>query len=198
MISQFFYLLKSKPFLILLLLINIPGTIYGYYWYGWQLADTKPIFLLFVPDSPTASLFFCFVLLAFLCKKNWPLMEGLAAVTLFKYGIWAVVMNVLVMVETGQLSPIAIMLILSHLGMAIEGLLFAPFYKIKGWHLIAVAIWTLHNDVIDYVFGQMPRYSILSEYTSLIGYFTFWLSLASLAIVYLLAVRKERFKLPIQ
>ncbi|MCA0990762.1 DUF1405 domain-containing protein [Pseudalkalibacillus hwajinpoensis] len=195
--SQFFYLLKSKPFLILLLLINIPGTIYGYYWYGWQLADTDPIFLLFVPDSPTASLFFCFVLLAFLFKKNWPLMEGLAAVTLFKYGIWAVVMNALVMIETGQLSPIAIMLILSHLGMAIEGLLFTPFYKIKRWHLVAVAIWTLHNDVIDYVFGQMPRYSILSEYTSLIGYFTFWLSVVSLTIVYFLAVRKERFKLSI-
>ncbi|WP_273835070.1 DUF1405 domain-containing protein [Guptibacillus sedimenti] len=198
MVSQFFYLLKSKPFLILLLLINIPGTIYGYYWYGWQLADTDPIFLLFVPDSPTASLFFCFVLLAFLFKKNWPLMEGLAAVTLFKYGIWAVVMNALVMIETGQLSPIAIMLILSHLGMAIEGLLFTPFYKIKRWHLVAVAIWTLHNDVIDYVFGQMPRYSILSEYTSLIGYFTFWLSVVSLTIVYFLAVRKERFKLSIQ
>ena len=125
-------------------------------------------------------------------------MEGLAAVTLFKYGIWAVVMNALVMIETNQLSPIAIMLILSHLGMAIEGLLFTPFYKIKRWHLVAVAIWTLHNDVIDYVFGQMPRYSILSEYTSLIGYFTFWLSLVSLTIVYFLAVRKERFKLSIQ
>ncbi|QHA92297.1 DUF1405 domain-containing protein [Bacillus sp. N1-1] len=198
MVSHFFYLLKSKPFLVLLLLINIPGTIYGYYWYGWQLADTEPIFLLFVPDSPTASLFFCFVLLAFLFKKNWPLMEGLAAVTLFKYGIWAVVMNALVMVETNQLSPIAIMLILSHLGMAIEGLLFTPFYKIKRWHLVAVAIWTLHNDVIDYVFGQMPRYSILSDYTSLIGYFTFWLSLVSLTIVYFLAVRNERFKLSIQ
>ncbi|MYL63392.1 DUF1405 domain-containing protein [Bacillus hwajinpoensis] len=198
MVSHLFYLLKSKPFLVLLLLINIPGTIYGYYWYGWQLADTEPIFLLFVPDSPTASLFFCFVLLAFLFKKNWPLMEGLAAVTLFKYGIWAVVMNALVMIETNQLSPIAIMLILSHLGMAIEGLLFTPFYKIKRWHLVAVAIWTLHNDVIDYVFGQMPRYSILSEYTSLIGYFTFWLSLVSLTIVYFLAVRKERFKLSIQ
>ena len=198
MISQFFYLLKSKPFLVLLLLINIPGTIYGYYWYGWQLADTKPIFLLFVPDSPTASLFFCFVLLAFLFGKNWPLMEGLAAVTLFKYGIWAVVMNALVMIETGQLSTVAIMLILSHLGMAIEGLLFTPFYKIKPWHLVVVAIWTLHNDVIDYVFGQMPRYSILSEYTSLIGYFTFWLSLLSLSIVYFLAVRKGRLKLSIQ
>ncbi|WP_411909099.1 DUF1405 domain-containing protein [Bacillus sp. RAR_GA_16] len=196
--SQFFYLLKSKPFLVLLLLINVLGTIYGYYWYGWQLADTKPIFLLFVPDSPTASLFFCFVLLAFLFGKNWPLMEGLAAVTLFKYGIWAVVMNGLVMVETGQLSGVAIMLILSHLGMAIEGLLFTPFYAIKPWHLVAVAIWTLHNDVIDYVFGQMPRYSILSEYTSLIGYFTFWLSLLSLSIVYFLTVRKGRLKLSIQ
>ncbi|KMM38174.1 DUF1405 domain-containing protein [Guptibacillus hwajinpoensis] len=198
MISQFFYLLKSRPFLWFLLIINVPGTIYGYYWYGWQLADTNPIFLLFVPDSPTASLFFCFVLIAFLLGKNWPLMESLAAVTLFKYGIWAVVMNMMVMVVEGELSLIALMLIFSHLGMAIEGLLFAPFYKIKPWHLIAVAIWTFHNDVIDYVFGQMPRYSMLSEYTSAIGYFTFWLSIVSLALVYLLSVRKGHFKLSIR
>ncbi|MGA9289127.1 MAG: DUF1405 domain-containing protein, partial [Anaerobacillus sp.] len=111
---------------------------------------------------------------------------------------WAVVMNMMVMVVTGQLSPIALMLIFSHLGMAIQGILYTPFYKIKMWHLVAVGVWTLHNDVIDYVFGQMPRYSILSEYTSAIGYFTFWLSVFSLALVYTLSVRKGHFKLSIR
>lgn len=198
MIYELFSILKSKPFLWIMLVINVLGTAYGYYWYGWQLEETKPIFLLFVPDSPTASLFFCVVLIAFLAGKNWPLMEALAAVTLFKYGIWAVVMNIMVMEVTGILSPIAIMLILSHFGMAIEGLLYSPFYRIKTWHLIAVAIWTLHNDVIDYVFGQMPRYSVLHEYTAGIGYFTFWLSLFSLFLVYYLSVRNTRYKLHIQ
>ena len=89
-------ILSNRSFLGLLLIINIVGTAYGYYWYKTQLAETPTRFLLFVPDSPTASLFFVFVLIAFLWKKNWRLMEALALVTLFKYGIWAVVMNFLV------------------------------------------------------------------------------------------------------
>ena len=91
--TKLYYLLTRKEFLVLLLIINVFGTIYGYYWYGYQLEETPPIFLIFVPDSPTASLFFCFVLIAFLLKKNWPLIEALALLTLFKYGIWAVVMK---------------------------------------------------------------------------------------------------------
>jgi uncharacterized membrane protein YpjA len=79
--------------LVLLLIINIFGTAFGYYWYGSQLKNTPAIFWAFVPDSPTASLFFVFVLLAFLLKRNFGLMEALAIITLFKYGIWAVVMN---------------------------------------------------------------------------------------------------------
>lgn len=57
-------------FLWLLLIINTFGTIYGYIWYQYQLIETPPIFIPFVPDSPTASLFFVFVLIAFLQKKT--------------------------------------------------------------------------------------------------------------------------------
>jgi len=184
-------------FLWLLLVVNILGTIYGYIWYGWQLRETPAVFLPFVPDSPTASLFFVFVLVAFLLRKNWPLLEALAIVTLFKYGIWAVMMNFLVLIETGELELTAWMLIFSHAAMAVEGILYAPFYRIKGWHLAMAAIWTLHNDVIDYVFFMLPRYSMLDQLTPQIGYFTFWLSIASLLLTYYLCVRKNRFELKI-
>lgn len=43
--ANLWYLLNHKSFLIALLIINLLGTIYGYYWYGWQLAMTKPIFI---------------------------------------------------------------------------------------------------------------------------------------------------------
>ena len=56
------------------------------------------------------------------------------------------------------------MLIASHLGMAIQGILYSPFYRIKLWHLIFAAIWTIHNDIIDYVFEMMPRYGDLMQY----------------------------------
>ncbi|WP_264738394.1 DUF1405 domain-containing protein [Cytobacillus firmus] len=190
-------LLGSRAMLILLLIINTAGTIYGYIWYKWQLVDTPPIFLPFVPDSPTASLFFMFVLIAFLLGKNWPLFEALAIVTLIKYGIWAVVMNLLVFQVTGELDPVALMLIFSHGAMAVQGVLYAPFYRFKVWHLVLTGIWTLHNDVIDYVFFMLPRYPILDLYTPQIGYFTFWLSLFSLGTAYYFVVRKNRFSLDI-
>jgi uncharacterized membrane protein YpjA len=182
-------LLMQRTFLIWLLIINIVGTIYGYIWYGPQLSETPPKFLLFVPDSPTASLFFVLVLLAFLLRTNWPLFEALAMVTLFKYGIWAVVMNLLVLFVTGTLGWAGWMLVASHGAMAVQGLLYAPHYRIRPVHLAIAAIWTLHNDVIDYVFGMMPQYRMLNEYIPQIGYFTFWLSIASIAVTYLFAVR---------
>jgi uncharacterized membrane protein YpjA len=190
-------LLANRSFLWLLLIVNIAGTVYGYVWYGWQLKETPPIFLIFVPDSPTASLFFVFVLVAFLMKKNWPLVEALAIVTLFKYGIWAVVMNLLVFTVQGELDWIGVMLVFSHFAMAVQAILYAPFYRFKWWHLIATAIWTLHNDVIDYVFFMLPRYHMLNEVTPQIGYFTFWLSITSVGIGYYFVLRPNRFKLTI-
>lgn len=190
--------LGNRSVLWLLLIINFLGTVYGYYWYGSQLADTPAHFLIFVPDSPTASLFFVLVLIAFLLRKNWPLLEALAIVTLFKYGIWAVVMNFLVFVVSGELDKAAVMLIISHGAMALQGILYAPFCRIKGWHLAIAAIWTLHNDVIDYVFHMMPRYHMLNEHMPTIGYFTFWLSILSLGVTYYLTVRKNRFFLTIR
>ncbi|MFV2048095.1 DUF1405 domain-containing protein [Metabacillus sp. YM-086] len=191
----FQYLLGQKPIIFIMVLINFFGTVYGYYWYRYQLADTPAHFYIFVPDSPTASLFFLIVVAAFIMKKNLPLIEALAIVTLFKYGIWAVIMNLLVLIVNGSLPWEGYMLIASHFGMAIQGLLYAPYYRFKAWHLIVAAIWTLHNDVIDYVFGMMPRYSMLMDYINQIGYMTFWLSLISIFLGYYFVIRKTSRKL---
>lgn len=191
-------MLAYRPFLILLLLVNIAGTIYGYYWYEWQLAETPTIFLVFVPDSPNACLFFVFVLIAFLLKKHWPLMEALAIVSLFKYGIWAVVMNLLVYFVQGKLDFAGYMLMVSHFAMAVQGLLYAPFYRIKWQHLTIAAIWVLHDVMIDYVFGMMPRYDMLDHYIPQIGYFTFWLSIFSIGVAYYFTVRSDHFELEIR
>lgn len=193
-----YHLLRSRTFLWLLLIVNIAGTIYGYIWYGYQLVETPVQFLAFVPDSPTASLFFVFVLVAFLLNRNWGLVEALAIVTLFKYGVWAIVMNILLLVVEGQLHWTGYMLMLSHGAMAVQGLLYAPFYRIKTWHLITAIIWTLHDVIIDYVFQQMPRYGVLDTYYQPIGYFTFWLSIVSIGIAYMLCIREKRFVLTLR
>jgi uncharacterized membrane protein YpjA len=192
-------LFGHKWVIVLLLLINIPGTIYGYMWYGTQLEQTPVHFLLFVPDSPTASLFFVFVLLAFLMNRHWPLVEAFAAVTLIKYGIWAVAMNLAGGLAGDTLNWVNYMLIFSHAGMALQAMLYAPYYRIKPWHLLVAAVWTLHNDFIDYVFMMHPWVSHrLLSHIDAIGYFTFWLSIFSLCLVYLIGVRKNRMRLSIK
>lgn len=189
---------RERMLLYLLLFINVPGTIYGYIWYLEQLKNTPPIFLPFVPDSPTASLFFVFVLIAFLKKRHWPIIEALAAVTLIKYGIWAVVMNIGMGMTGHVLDWRNYMLIFSHAGMALQALLYMPYYRIRPLHLIIAAIWTLHNDMIDYVYMMHPYLGVgLMPYITHIGYFTFWLSVFSLSTVYYLNVRKHAFKRPL-
>ncbi|WP_431799131.1 DUF1405 domain-containing protein [Halobacillus andaensis] len=181
------YILNQRSFLIALFLINLFGTIYGYIWYESQLKLTDPIFLLFVPDSPTASLFFTIFLGFYIFNKNVPFIEALALITLFKYGIWAVVMNGLTFLEFGSLPWTGYMLVISHAAMAVRGLLYAPYYKIRFRHVTVATVWTLHNDVIDYVYEQMPVYPAIMEHLQEIGYFTFWLSLLSIAIGYYFA-----------
>ncbi|RIU96191.1 DUF1405 domain-containing protein [Oceanobacillus picturae] len=185
------FILRDKRFLIILFIINLLGTIYGYIWYESQLAITPDIFLIFVPDSPTASLFFTIFLLFFIFGRNIPYIEALGIITLFKYGVWAVVMNLLTLIIDGSLAPAGYMLMVSHGAMALQGLLYAPYYKIKLRHIAVAAIWTLHNDVIDYVFGMMPIYSSLTDYMNEIGYFTFWLSILSIFIAYKYTVNRN-------
>lgn len=184
-----------------LLIVNVLGTIYGYWWYKAQLEITPPVFLIFVPDSPTASLFFCIVLFLFLLKKNNGLIEALASVTLIKYGLWAVAMNISAGIAGAELSWQNYMLIASHFGMALQAVLFAPYYRIKNWQLIVVALWTVHNDIIDYVYGMYPWVSsAIVDSIAHIGYFTFWLSVFSVAVTWFLGAKKERtmYSLPHQ
>lgn len=181
-LTQIKFILFHKSFMWLLLFVNVLGTMYGYYWYKWQLEITEPIYLIFVPDSPTASLFFSIALFGWLVNRHFKLIEALALITLVKYGLWAVVMNIWTQFEGSPIGIVGWMLIASHFAMAVQAVLYIPFYKFKWIHMLIAAIWTLHNDVIDYVFGQMPIYRSLSEHYQTIGYFTFWLSIACILL----------------
>ncbi|WP_262173030.1 DUF1405 domain-containing protein [Saccharococcus sp. Marseille-Q5394] len=192
LVDRIWFLLTHKSFLWILLFINLLGTVYGYDWYMWQLEITEPKFWIFVPDSPTASLFFTLAIIGWLIGRNFKLIEALALITLVKYGLWAVVMNLLTMLEIGSLDPVGWMLIGSHFAMAVQAVLYSPLYRFEFKHIVIAAIWTLHNDVIDYVFGQMPIYHDLMKHMQQIGYFTFWLSIACIALAYTLWKNRKK------
>jgi uncharacterized membrane protein YpjA len=186
-------LLGQQRILVLLFIVNFFGTIYGYFWYKNQLLSTQWWLWPFVPDSPTASLFFTIALLAFLMRKKWRLLEAFAAVTLFKYGIWATVMILWTSFLGGELSWQHYMLIFSHLGMALQALLYSPYFTFKLKHLLIVATWTMTNDLLDYTLGIYPwlNYRLHPHLFTIYG-FTISLSIISLMIFFITVVRRTR------
>jgi len=186
--------LLSRPFLWLLFIVNFFGTVYGYIWYEGQLAETlnsHPLWqIVFVPDSPTASLFFTIALLYFLFppKRSYGLVmigryiiEGLAVVCSVKYGIWAVSMILAGAWQGAELNWQHYMLMASHLGMAFEALLFFRFMKAGVFSLIIATGWLLLNDTVDYTFGIYPYLAEeLQDDLTAVRAFTYGLSIFSL------------------
>ncbi|MBP1999564.1 putative membrane protein YpjA [Paenibacillus shirakamiensis] len=160
--------LASRSFLWLLLISNVLGTIYGYIWYEDQMKSTVADGMLwqviFVPDSPTASLFFClaigFLLISERRAKSWGLfreiIEALAVVTSIKYGIWAVTMIFAGAYQGQELVWQDWMLVISHSAMAVEALLYIRLFKFGSRLLIGAGLWTLLNDTIDYTYEVYP------------------------------------------
>jgi uncharacterized membrane protein YpjA len=134
------------------------------------------------------------VLLAFLLRKSWPIVEAFATVTLFKYGIWASVMIVWTGILGGELYWQHYMLLFSHLGMAIQAILYSPYFSFTMKHLSIVALWTVMNDLLDYMLGIFPWLDHrLHAHLSTVYSFTLSLSVVSLLIFYFLVVQRKSY-----
>lgn len=188
--------LSKQWFLWTLFIVNLLGTIYGFYWYKNQLAATEPAFFrIFVPDSPTGSALFTLVLFTYIIGKQVPLLEALAAITNFKYGIWAVAVIVAGWSLGNEVRGTDCMLVLSHAGMAVESLLYTRMYKLSWLPVGVAALWTLNNDFLDYVMDIHPWLpDVLVPYSGYVGLFTVLLSLLSISLIWYLNARIRQIK----
>jgi uncharacterized membrane protein YpjA len=200
--------LSSRFMLWSLFWVNLLGTVYGYQWYWKQLTFTvqtmSPAYLPFVPDSPTASLFFTAVLGYLLVdsylkrngeqRKGWirGIVEAFAVITSFKYGIWAVSMIWAGAYQGDSVNWQDWMLTLSHLGMAAEALLYLRLYTYRTVPIYIVAAWTLFNDYMDYGYGVFPWLpESLEDDLSAVAAFTVELSFVSIILAFvLMKIRK--------
>lgn len=146
----------ERFFLITLLVVNVFGSIYGYYWYGDQLASTPVLWWLFVPDSPLSTSLFSVSLVFFLFHKTLKFVPLLALGSLIKYGLWAVVINMDLLVAGEGFSWLNLMLSLSHLGMAGEGIIFLRQIKFSVEEIFLLSVWFICQDYVDYVIGLHP------------------------------------------
>lgn len=122
-------------FLKILFAVNFFGSIYGYYWYKEQLANTPLVYWIYTPDSPLSTTITAFSLLCLLYKKDVPWLFFLSFATVTKYGLWAVFVNTHYWLISGQMHWQEVMLWISHLGMAGQGILYLLIVppRLKVW-----------------------------------------------------------------
>lgn len=154
-----------------LLVINILGSAYGYYWYKEQLAQTAKTLWLFVPDSPLATTMLALMLVVAMLGYRIAFLCVLACTACIKYGLWAVIMISDYWLSGGELRFDEAMLWVSHLGMAVQGVVFLITVN-RSWFLVrrpwrvgnnitapVVAVtagWMFLNDFLDYYLGIHP------------------------------------------
>ncbi|MHA0855410.1 DUF1405 domain-containing protein [Paenibacillus sp. CMAA1364] len=188
--------LSKRNFLWLLFICNLVGTVYGYMWYGAQMDYTLEHhalwLIVFVPDSPTASLFFTIAIGCLLMppRIGWGvtlrhIIESLAVVTSVKYGLWASSMIFAGQYQGDVLHWQDWMLVVSHTAMVIEALIYVRLFRFSKGLLIGAALWTLLNDFIDYGFGVYPWLpSVLQDNLLDVEYFTMALTIFSVIVAW--------------
>ncbi|HGN7101102.1 DUF1405 domain-containing protein [Staphylococcus aureus] len=176
------YTLYQRSWLMVLLICNILGMIYGYIWYGEQLSHTPWHFKIFVPDSPTAILFLVISISLILIRKQNSIIDALAFVTLFKYGIWAVIMNILFIIEQGDITVNCLVLMFSHSIMAVQAIYFYPRFKRSMIGISVAMTWVFLNDYIDYFHLQFPYYDFITTHVWQIGVLSCCLSVFGLLL----------------
>lgn len=177
------YTLYQRSWLMMLLICNVLGMIYGYIWYGEQLSHTPWQFKIFVPDSPTAILFLVISISLILIRKQNSIIDALAFVTLFKYGIWAVIMNILFIIEQGDITVNGLVLMFSHSIMAVQAIYFYPRFKRSMIGISVAMTWVFLNDYIDYFHLQFPYYDFITTHVWQIGVLSCCLSVLDFCFI---------------
>ncbi|MFB6130082.1 MAG: DUF1405 domain-containing protein [Salinigranum sp.] len=132
-------------------IVNLVGTAFGFWFYGFQFSVEPVVMWPFVPDSPVATLFIALALLSWRFGRTNDYLCALAFFGCIKLGLWTP--YVLLVFKSGfsYLSwPMYNFLFWSHLSMAVEAFL---LYRISDFPVRAVAVaaaWYGANDVVDY------------------------------------------------
>lgn len=174
-----------RDVLLLLVGFNAVGTIWGFFWYRDQLAQTAWPYWPLTPDCPLTSL--CFLLFLWWVRSGERWQSGIKAAIAWiavlgslKYGVWTVlVLGQYILSPGSQPDGQDWMLVASHLGLLAEGWVFRrQLPRLPSMYGTAM-IWFLANDYADWFLGVHPRLPLPGEFS-----FAMWSSLALTLIIY--------------
>lgn len=149
------YIIQRPWVIVFLILVNLAGAAYGFYWYKEQLAVTPWYLWVFTPECPIQALLFAIVLTLRLQGRSHNLLNAVTFLGLIKYGAWTVLILGYHEFTGGTLTMLQWGLLVSHVGMVIEGVVFLPFIRPRPV-LALVPLWFGFMDFLDYVVGIYP------------------------------------------
>lgn len=170
----------QPKFVIPLVIINFLGLLYGFYWYRNQLAVTPFYLWPLVADSPVSVVFFTAALIFQLAGRRNVFLTVLGSASVIKYGIWAAAVIGHFWLLRGGIDFVVFMIMVSHLGMALEGVIYLRRVACTVFAAAAAFAWLLLNDAVDYLGGIHP-------YLYFSGQFDFAMY-AALALTFLVTV----------
>lgn len=173
-----FWLFDKRWCIKIIMGVTAAGTLYGFYWYRWQLAETPVWLSPFVPDCPLASFYFLVICMFRLRAVRLHTLEQLAVFSAIKYGIWTVGVLLAQYIRGGALTANQLMLLISHIGLLGLGLVYWPQLNWSSRGITAAVLWHAANDAMDYGVGVHPY---LPEAVSLS--FATWLAVGTTVIL---------------
>ncbi len=157
----------DKRWTVLLMLANLAGIGFGYYYY-WKIGQFDPSHQFyqppwlwpFVADSPNAVVLMSVALIGWHYGLKSRVLDGLAFVQMVYVGVWTTYLFVLYPdqlgtfdwagVADGNANPV---LFVSHMGMPLEAMLLVPHLlerREAPWLLAAMPAWAALNMYLDY------------------------------------------------
>jgi len=176
----------ENPFLVkLIVLANLAGTAFGFYWYRDLLLSQNFFLWPLIPDSPLSTLFIAFSLVLYRYSRSNSFLDALAFVGNLKYGLWTVFVQLYFFQELVSTTSIYLYLFItfSHVLMFLQAFLVLRYSELSLKAGLAAVFWFLVNDFVDYSLGIHATLPVKAELFSVVSGVAFALTVAS-AVIY--------------
>ncbi|MFC4989318.1 DUF1405 domain-containing protein [Saliphagus infecundisoli] len=149
--------------------INLAGTVFGFWYYRFQFAQTPLMMWPVVPDSPVATLFMALSLTAWKLDYTQEWLHAFAFYGNIKLGIWTTYVQLVLNGPEGISPWLYVFLVVSHLAMALQAFVIYRYATFPIRAVAAATIWYGFNDLVDYFIPLAGNYHHTFLWAELVG-----------------------------
>ena len=168
-------ILEKDFYVKVIILANLAGTLFGFYWYRGLLESTPVYLWPLVPDSPIATLLISTSLFLYLKGNPNKYIDVLAFFGNLKYGLWTVFVELYMFESFLAVNslPMYLFIIFSHLAMFFQAFLVLKYTELSWKPAVFAFSFYLLNDFVDYslgIYATLPRDVSIVSLTSFVAF----------------------------